>query len=352
MFLKKNHQTSTNKFTKKMTDFLPTASIENIFYRSELLKSVRDFFDWYRFIEVQTPVLSADTVIDRYVEPICVNDDSLPLTYRGDRNYYLQTSPEFAMKRLLSAGMEAIYQICPAFRRGDRGELHNVEFTMLEWYRVGDDYFTGMRFLAELVQSVFAASVFEDIRNDFPTISFVRFDDIFREHVGRSFRELSVKDFRELADELGICYPESYVSGGNENLWIDLFFSELAQPKLSGTIVYDYPAAQSQLARCRINEDGNMVSERFELYLGGVEIANGYHELVDVEELRKRSGSIAAEKVKDGGAKFPIESRLLKAMEQGLPPSSGTALGIDRLLIYILNAKSIDEVITFPIERC
>ncbi|MDR1053124.1 MAG: EF-P lysine aminoacylase GenX [Planctomycetaceae bacterium] len=335
-----------------MTGFLPTASIENIFYRSELLKSVRDFFDWYRFIEVQTPVLSADTVIDRYVEPIRVNDDSLPLTYRGDRNYYLQTSPEFAMKRLLSAGVEAIYQICPAFRRGDRGELHNIEFTMLEWYRVGDDYAAGMRFLSELVQSIFAAPVFQEIRSDFPTISLVRFDDIFCEHVGQSFRNLSAKDFRELADKRGICYPESYVSGGNENLWIDLFFSELVQPKLSSSIVYDYPAGQSQLARCRINENGNIVTERFELYLGGVEIANGYHELVDVAELRERLERISAEKVEDGGTKFPIESRLLKAMEHGLPPSSGTALGIDRLLLYILNAKSIDEVITFPIERC
>ncbi|MDR2642410.1 MAG: EF-P lysine aminoacylase GenX [Planctomycetaceae bacterium] len=335
-----------------MKNFLPTASIENIRYRSELLRTIREFFICRNFIEVQTPALSADTLVDRYVEPICVKDDSLPVNYHGNQNYYLQTSPEFAMKRLLAAGLNAIYQICPAFRRGDRGKLHNIEFTMLEWYRAGDNYEMGMNILAELIQSVFDNPVFKCIRENCPTISFVQFDEIFCQYVGQSFRSLSIADFRELADLRGINYPESYIHNGNESAWTDLFFSELVQPELESVIVYDYPEGQSQLARCGMDSKGNKISERFELFLGGIEIANGYHELTDSTELRRRLRQVTAIRVEDGGLQFPVESRLLQAMESGLPPASGTALGIDRLLLYILNANSLNDVIAFPIEYC
>ncbi|MDR2170178.1 MAG: EF-P lysine aminoacylase GenX [Planctomycetaceae bacterium] len=335
-----------------MDRFLPTASLSNIIYRSELLRAVRVFFDGFGFIEVQTPVLSADTVIDNYVEPLCVCDASLPINFHGSRNYYLQTSPEFAMKRLLAAGMDSIYQICPAFRCGDRGKLHNIEFTMLEWYRTGDNYETGMRLLAELVQAIFDNKVFQKIKKNFPPISFMRFDEIFCKYVGQSFRNLSIKEFSDIAKLRGVCYPDSYLVEGSELLWIDLFFSEFAQPELNGVIVYDYPEGQSQLACCGTDINGNKISERFELFLGGIEIANGYHELSDAEELRERLQNVAAKRENEGKIKFPVESRLLQAMESesGLPPSSGTALGIDRLLLYLLDANSIDDVITFPIE--
>ncbi|MDR2761054.1 MAG: EF-P lysine aminoacylase GenX [Planctomycetaceae bacterium] len=337
-----------------MTNFLPTASLESILYRSELLRAIREFFVSRKFIEVQTPVLSADTVVDRYVEPICVSDNSLPMTYRGDRNYYLQTSPEFAMKRLLVAGMKSIYQICPAFRRGDRGRLHNIEFTMLEWYRVGDNYKDGMNFLVELIRAIFDNPVLNCVNKKFPLISFCRFDDLFCQHVGRSFRGLSVGEFREIAELRGVKYPESYCVDGCESDWVDLFFSELVQPKLEGVVVYDYPVMQSQLASCGVDDEGNKVSERFELFLGGVEIANGYYELTDVKEVRKRFEQIAETRSKGGEIKLPVESRLLWAMESesGLPLSSGAALGVDRLQLYLLSAKSIDEVIAFPIEYC
>jgi lysyl-tRNA synthetase class 2 len=331
---------------------MPKFLLENICYRSELLSAIRVFFESRKFVEVQTPVLSADTVVDRYVEPIIVSDSSLPLNYRGDRNYYLQTSPEFAMKRLLVAGMKSIYQICPAFRRGDRGKLHNIEFTMLEWYRAGDNYNDGMKFLAELTLTIFNNPALNRARKIFPTISFLRFDDLFCRYVGCSFRSLSTRDFRRIADGCGVKYPESYLADGCELEWIDLFFSELIQPHLEGVIVYDYPAGQSQLACCRIDDEGNKVSERFELFLNGIEIANGYHELTDANEIRNRFEQVAKIRANDGEIKLPVESRLLKAMESGLPSSSGTALGIDRLQLYLLDAESIDEVITFPIEFC
>ncbi|MDR1485462.1 MAG: EF-P lysine aminoacylase GenX [Planctomycetaceae bacterium] len=334
-------------------DFLSTSSIANIVYRSELLRVLREFFSCRNFIEVQTPVLSADVLVDRYVEPICVRDNSLPLNYHGNRNYYLQTSPEFAMKRLLVSGLQSIYQICPAFRRNDRGKMHNIEFTMLEWYRAGDDYETGMNFLAELIVSVFDNPVLKRAGKNLPTISFVRFEEIFVEYVGQSFRNLSAVDFRKIADLRGVKYPESYTNNcTDESVWLDLFFSEFVQPELECAIVYDYPVTQSQLARCGVDGDGNKISERFELFLGGVEVANGYHELTDAAELRIRLGQVAAERGADNGLQLPVESRLLRAMEYGLPESSGTALGIERLLMYLLNAESIDDVITFPIEYC
>jgi lysyl-tRNA synthetase class 2 len=333
-------------------EFLPTASLENIRYRSELLRAIREFFNDRNFIEVQTPILSADTVIDHFVEPICVCDNSLPLNYHGNRNYYLQTSPEFAMKRLLAAGLNSIYQICPAFRRGDRGRLHNIEFTMLEWYRAGDNYKTGMQFLAELVQSIFDNPIFNRSKKIFPSISFVSFEELFCQYVGQSFRRLSIQDFRKTADSSGVQYPESYADNNNELVWIDLFFSEFIQPKLKYTIVYDYPESQSQLAQNGIDKNGNKISERFELFLNGIEIANGYHELVDSAEIRKRFEQISKKRIEDGKLPLPIESRLLNAMKFGLPTSSGTALGIDRLLLYLLDAESIDDVITFPIEIC
>ncbi|MDR1478101.1 MAG: EF-P lysine aminoacylase GenX [Planctomycetaceae bacterium] len=335
-----------------MSGFLPTLSFSSVMCRSHLLRAIRVFFEGRGFVEVQTPVLSADTVVDRFVEPIFVNDESLPLTYRNDRNYYLQTSPEFAMKRLLSAGFDAIFQICPAFRRWDRGVLHNIEFTMLEWYRVGDDYYSGMRFLWELVSSVLGNSLFQHLERNFSEISFVKFDEIFTKYVGKNYRGLSIEKFRVIADERGIGYPESFLGEGNELLWIDLLFSELVQPELRAAIVYDYPEGQSQLAKCRTNDEGVVVSERFELFLGGVEVANGYNELTDAKELRERLSRVSAARVLDGAAVLPVESRLLRAMEYGLPESSGTALGVDRLLLYILGAKSIDDVIAFPIEYC
>jgi lysyl-tRNA synthetase class 2 len=316
-------------------------NIRNLCYRNEVIQKIRRFFEERHFVEIQTPILSADTIVDRFIEPITVTDPSFPTTLHGDQTYYLRTSPEFAMKRLLAAGMDAIYEIGPVFRKGDRGQFHNVEFTMLEWYRIGDNSRTGMEFLAELVRNV---------GDWLPEIVYRSFQDIFQEFVGVDPHRTTAVECRKKADSKKISYPDSFTVTED---WIDLLFSELVQPNLQAMIVYDFPVSQSQLAQIRTVADssGNFtVSERFELFLNGIEIANGYHELLDAGELRCRFRENLRHRIAAGRSVLPLESRLLTAMESGLPASSGTALGIDRLLMVLLGATSIDEVMAFPME--
>ncbi len=325
---------------------MPTASVANLEYRARLLRALRAFFDAKNFVEVQTPVLSAETIVDDFVEPFVLTDPQLPITPHGDRRYFLQTSPEFAMKRLLAAGMTAIYQIGPVFRKGDRGRFHNVEFTMLEWYRVGDDYKAGQRFLAELIEHVSGR-----------TVRFCTFIDLFESKLGVNPHRATPRQLRTLAETNGVVWPESFLDPETDDEpgeaalgWLDLLFSELVQPDLDAVIVCDFPASQSQLARIRMEND-DAVSERFELFLNGVELANGYHELLDASELRRRFQETARRRKTAGRPDLPVESRLLQAMEAGLPPCSGCALGLERLLMTLLNADSIDEVLPFPIDR-
>ncbi|MDR2117167.1 MAG: EF-P lysine aminoacylase GenX [Planctomycetaceae bacterium] len=316
---------------------------ENLRYRSELLYRIRCFFHERHFVEVQTPVLSADTIVDKHIEPIAVTDSSFPVTLHQNQTYYLRTSPEFAMKRLLSGGMEAIYEMGTVFRKGDRGQFHNVEFTMLEWYRVGDDYCTGMKFLAELIRF---------IEKTLPTIVYCSFQDIFQKYTGINPHRTTAVECRNIAVRKNLSYPDSLAETED---WIDLLFSELVQPNLQSVIVYDFPAAQSQLAQTRIISDslGTVtVSERYELFLNGIEIANGYHELLDAAELRKRFRENLRYRLAANRGELPVESRLLSAMESGIPASCGTALGIDRLLMVLLQTPSIDDVMPFPIEIC
>ncbi len=325
-------------------NFFPTATPENLHRRAALLRSLRRFFDSRGFVEVQTPVLSADTVVDRFVEPIELNDAGLPSTHRDDRRYFLQTSPEFAMKRLVATGMERIYQIGPVFRKGDRGQFHNVEFTMLEWYCVGANYADARLFLAELVQHC-AVNFGYEYR-----IVTESFAAAFQKHTGLDPHRASIAEFRNAAIASGIRYPDSYATSEDRDLWIDLLFGELVQPNLRAGILYDYPASQSQLAKTR--RDGfHEVSERFELFLNGIELANGYHELLDAAELECRFDKTLQKRIEAGQTALPVASRLISALQAGLPPCCGAALGVDRLLMVLLEAQSIDEVIAFPLER-
>ena len=376
----------------------PTAPLENLRRRAILYRTIRRFFDCLDFIETTTPFLSRDSVVDRFVEPISV---AVPLCWsekdgfaerrfrdsetarREATTFYLQTSPEFAMKRLIAAGMDAIYQIAPACRRGDRGAWHNVEFTMLEWYRRGDDYRAGRRLLAELALDVakqfFAETGLEPKRWAQKTVVERTFADVFEEKTGINPHWATCGDLRGFADRAKIAYPASYLgeesgafagngenggngetggSGATKDDWLDLIFAEAVQPELgsdAATVVYDYPASQSQLAKTRQEFDNERkkafaVTERFELFVDGVELANGYHELLDASVLRARIETTSEERRRDGSSELPRESRLLQAMEAGLPACSGCALGVDRFFAVLIGAKSLDETLAFPIE--
>lgn len=380
---------------KKSEAWRPTAPLENLRRRAVLYRTIRRFFDELDFIETTTPFLSRDTVVDRFVEPISAR---VPLCWsekdgfaerrfgdvetarRETTTFYLQTSPEFAMKRLIAAGMDAIYQLAPACRRGDRGAWHNVEFTMLEWYRRDDDYRAGRRLLADLALGVanrfFAETGLEPKRWAQNAVVERTFADVFEEKTGINPHWATCGDLRDFADRAKIAYPESYVAeenrgqagnsgnsetgedGATKDDWLDLIFAEVVQPELgvdAATVVYDYPASQSQLAKTRQEFDNERqkafdVTERFELFVDGIELANGYHELLDASVLRTRIEATAEERRRDGSGELPRESRLLQAMEAGLPACSGCALGVDRFFAVLIGARSLDETLAFPIE--
>jgi len=317
---------------------MPTVSLENLVRRAGLIRDIRDFFDRNGFFEVETPILSRDVIVDRHLEPFS-------LDIHGEM-YFLQTSPEFAMKRLLAAGAGAIYQITRVFRQDDRGVMHNPEFTMLEWYRIHDDYQQGMRFLGQLIQTVLNRGNTE----------FVTLRQLFMDHTGLNPHQCNVIEFRDFSRQKGLIFPESFgVSEQDRDDWVDFLFSEVIQSNIghkTPVIVYDYPETQSQLARtAHLPEEQITVSERFELFVDGMELANGYHELLDADVLEQRFRKTNALRVSDGKKPLPVESRLLAAMRTGLPPCCGVALGLDRLIMVALKAAKIDEVIAFPLEQ-
>jgi len=322
------------------SDYPPTASLDLLRRRAELLAKLRRFFEERGFLEVDTPLLSADTVVDRHIDPVLVllpNDARDP--ERG-RTLWLQTSPEFHMKRLLTAGLGAMYQVTRSFRVGERGALHNPEFTIAEWYRPGDDYRAGMQLLSDLAEVMLA----------FGPAQIVTYREAFQRHIELDPLLASAGELAATAQARRITAPG--LAADDRDGWLDLLLVECIQPQLGRdrpTILCDYPPTQAALARVRASDPP--VAERFELYVDGMELANGYHELLDPEVLRRRNRENNSLRAEDGKYLLPEESRLLAAMEAGLPACSGCALGFDRLVMVATGAKSIAEVLPFPIER-
>ena len=316
-------------------DYRPTSDLAMVANRAKLLRTIRQFFDSRQFIEVDTPILSADTVVDRHLEPFFMEVNGSP--------FFLQTSPEFAMKRLLAAGMTAIYQITHAFRREELGQLHNPEFTMVEWYRVGDSYQNGMDLLAELAEATL----------DRGPVERLTYAEAFEKHLGLNPHTADTVQLLHAIDRQKID-AEGFDPQDGDGL-LDLLLTHCIQPHLgtpAPTILYDYPASQSALAKVRESQNGDPpVAERFELYVDSIELANGYHELTDPAELRRRNAAVNAQREADGHARLPEESRLLAAMDAGLPESVGVALGLDRLLMVATGATSLAQVLAFPFDR-
>jgi lysyl-tRNA synthetase class 2 len=326
--------------TPPHADYLPTASLESLRLRAGLLQRAREFFQERGFLDVETPVLSADVVVDRHLDPIpVILADDLRQPAQG-RKLWLQTSPEFHMKRLLAAGAAAIYQITRAFRSGEAGPLHNPEFTMIEWYRVGDGMVEGMSLLSEFAEYLLKRDRAEQLS----------YAEAFKRHVGIDPHTASICDLHTAAERHGISSPQSL--GDDRDGWLDLLLVECVQPHLGRpqpTILFDYPASQAALAIVR--EGPRPVAERFELFVDGIELANGYHELLDAKVLRSRFAMANRQRIADGKPPLPEENRLLAAMEAGLPPCTGVALGFDRLVMIAAGARSLKEVMAFPIDR-
>jgi elongation factor P--(R)-beta-lysine ligase len=271
------------------------------------------------------------------------------------------------MKRLLAAGASDLFQLTRSFRRGEIGRLHNPEFTILEWYHVGGSYHDQMVFVEEFVSAFFDEAkrlATGDQRPDSPTTvvgkmperlprPFVRstYDAIFCDVLGTPVLDKTAAELSELALRAGIVPPPALAPDDLDG-WLNLLLALKAEPKLSqrpAIFVYDYPAGQAALARVR--PDVPPVAERFELYLRGIEICNGYQELTDPQELRKRIAVQQTLRRREGSRPLPAESWLLNAMDAGLPECAGVALGFDRLLMVAAGAQSLAEVIAFPFDR-
>lgn len=323
-----------------MNDFLPSASLQNLRLRAKLLAKVREFFTARGFFEVETPILSADVTVDRHLDPLSTVLPPDPRQPAIGRQLWLQTSPEFGMKRLLAAGATAIFQITRAFRGGEIGPLHNPEFTIVEWYRVGDEMADAMTMISNLCQTLLGTRPAER----------VSYAAAFEKHVGVNPHTAAASELAAAANQLGIAVPTGLIN--DRDGLLNLLLAERVEPQLGNdapTILYDYPASQAALAKIR--DVVPPVAERFELYVQGIELANGYHELLDAAELRHRNTAANAARTADGKPRLPEESRLLTAMEAGLPMCTGVALGFDRVAMLACDAKSLTEVIAFPIDR-
>lgn len=249
------------------------------------------------------------------------------------------------MKRLLAAGAGAIYQICRVFRQGEVGRLHNPEFTLLEWYRPGLDHHALMDEVAELMRELLP----QTLPND--EIQRLTYAEAFQHFAQIDPHAATAAKLSACADSHGI--PPVAGLGDDIDAWRDLLLTHVVEPQLKGLVfIYDYPASQASLAKIRKGTDAApAVAERFELYCNGVELANGFHELLDAKEQRARFLAENEQRNSAGRVEIPVDEYLLAAMEQGLPPCAGVALGIDRLVMIATNSQTISEVMAFPLDR-
>lgn len=308
----------------------PTATMAALRRRARLMEDVRSFFRERGVLEVETPYLSQAGATDPHLHSMA--------TRLAGGEHFLHTSPEFPMKRLLAAGSGPIWQACRVFRDGESGRRHNPEFTLLEWYRPGFDADALMDEVEALVAA--AGGPAGPARRE-------PWRDVFQDAVGLDPFEADARALAARAGELGL-----HGEGLDRDAWLDLLFSEVVcagLPDGQPVFITRFPAEQAALAR--LCADDPRCAERFEYFIGPLELANGYHELTDPAEQRARFERDLARRGERGDPGPPPDERLLAALEAGMPDTSGVALGLDRLLMHLCGVSGIDQVLAFPVDR-
>ena len=313
----------------------PGASIDVLRQSAMLRRCIHKFMDEQNVLEVITPVLSAAATTDPNIHSFRVGD------------YYLHTSPEFPMKRLLAAYKTDIYQIATVFRDGEAGRFHNAEFSLLEWYRVGFNHESLMDDVSELLEEVVTLFGMNCQRP-----KTIQYTDAVMQVCGVPFAEIDVTDIERVFSQHSRSYPNAI--GNDLDAAMDLLMDEFVVSGFSdehATFVVGYPASQAALARIVTGKNNVPVAERFEMYWGSVELANGFHELSDAAEQRARFEHDQHLRAQRGQLAVPMDEQLLEALSFGLPDCAGVALGLDRLMLILCGANHIDNVLAFSSSR-
>ncbi|MBS0226244.1 MAG: EF-P lysine aminoacylase GenX [Proteobacteria bacterium] len=325
--------------TERESDWTPSASIAAMHLRARINRLIREFLAARNVLEVETPILSmaGNTTpnIDSFSSHFSGHVDA------GSSERWLRTSPEHALKRLLAAGVGDCYELGRVFRNGEAGGRHNPEFTMLEWYRIGWDHLRLIDEVAELVRAALALVGRE------ASLEVVTYRELYQ-------RELAIDPLLVDIDTLRNALGEIRIDpqGLERDDWLDLLMTHRLQPTFSPDhmiAVHDWPASQAALARIRA--DDPPVAERFELYLGSTELANGYHELLCADEQRDRFDADIAVRVRRGQPLPAIDTRFIAALRHGMPACAGVALGVDRLLMVLHGSGHIGDVVAFDFSR-
>ncbi len=326
-----------------MTDVLwqPSCELKQLRQRGQMLALIRQFFADKNVLEVETPLLCHSTGTEPQLDFFSSIYDCPP----NKKILFLQTSPEFAMKRLLAAGSGSIYQICKAFRNNEQGRFHNPEFTLLEWYRLEFSLDQLMDEVALLIK-ILLIPIFPLIR-----INKISYASVFFQKTALNALEYNSKAYKDYALKHDI--PEAiHLCSEDHDLWLDFIFSHKIQPSLINDqiyLIYGYPASQASLAR--INSNDAKVADRFEVFINGIELGNGFFELADSIEQRQRFEAEIEVRKLNNRPLVEKDCRFLAALNAGLPDCCGVAIGLDRLLMLLTSSVTIDEILAFPIDR-
>ncbi|MFZ2314346.1 MAG: elongation factor P--(R)-beta-lysine ligase [Gammaproteobacteria bacterium] len=315
----------------------PSASIANLKQRAAILKTIRDFFATREVMEVETPLMCHTSVTDPFIQSIPALFQAHPSSL--EQRFYLQTSPEYAMKRLLAAGSGPIYQLGKAFRQGEIGQVHNPEFTMLEWYRPGFDHHQLMDEMDDLLQLILKTEKAERIS----------YADLFKAYLNINPHNTTVAELKTCADQHQL---DIAIETTDVDTWLLLLLTHCIEPHMGKTkpcFLYDFPVTQAALAK--IQPGNPPVASRFEVYFKGIELANGFHELQQVAEQRSRFEKNIAERKALQLTDMPIDEFFLAALSHGLPDCAGVALGIDRLVMLATQHDCLQDVISFDFVR-